>query len=84
MRLMLYVNVYPSCDMNVGEAAPRILVETVCGRPRHRGVMVGMGQKDSYVQHNHTTLKNCIPSHAIPYHAIMPSCRMIMSVVHFN
>ena len=32
-----------------GEALPSVEFETVVGRPRHQGVMVGMGQKDSYV-----------------------------------
>eukprot|EP01089_Gocevia_fonbrunei_P015592 TRINITY_DN4598_c0_g2_i1.p1 TRINITY_DN4598_c0_g2~~TRINITY_DN4598_c0_g2_i1.p1 ORF type:complete len:193 (+),score=67.75 TRINITY_DN4598_c0_g2_i1:85-663(+) len=32
-----------------GEEAPRATFKPVVGRPRHIGVMVGMGQKDSYV-----------------------------------
>ena len=32
-----------------GEALPSVEFEIVVGRPRHQGVMVGMGQKDSYV-----------------------------------
>ena len=32
-----------------GEAMPRSALPSVVGRPRHQGVMVGMGQKDSYV-----------------------------------
>lgn len=32
-----------------GDDAPRALFPTVVGRVRHRGVMVGMGQKDCYV-----------------------------------
>ncbi|XP_061177489.1 protein mono-ADP-ribosyltransferase PARP4-like [Saccostrea echinata] len=32
-----------------GDHAPRAEFETTVGRPRHQGVMVGMGQKDSYV-----------------------------------
>jgi len=32
-----------------GDDAPRAVTATVVGRPRHTGVMVGMGQKDSYV-----------------------------------
>ena len=34
-----------------GEDAPRIQFPAVVGRPRHQGVMVGMGQKDAYVGH---------------------------------
>jgi len=32
-----------------GDDAPRAVFASVVGRPRHQGVMVGMGQKDSYV-----------------------------------
>lgn len=32
-----------------GEDAPRSVFPAIVGRPRHQGVMVGMGQKDSYV-----------------------------------
>jgi actin len=32
-----------------GDDAPRSVFPTIVGRPRHTGVMVGMGQKDSYV-----------------------------------
>ncbi|XP_062594584.1 histone-lysine N-methyltransferase 2B-like [Saccostrea cucullata] len=32
-----------------GDDAPRAEFETTVGRPRHQGVMVGMGQKDLYV-----------------------------------
>jgi len=32
-----------------GDDAPRSVFPSIVGRPRHQGVMVGMGQKDSYV-----------------------------------
>nr|XP_002128924.1 actin, cytoplasmic-like [Ciona intestinalis] len=32
-----------------GDNAPRAVFPSVVGRPRHQGVLVGMGQKDSYV-----------------------------------
>jgi hypothetical protein len=32
-----------------GDDAPRALFPAIVGRPRHQGVMVGMGQKDSYI-----------------------------------
>lgn len=32
-----------------GEDVPRVVFPSIVGRPRHQGVMVGMGQKDSYV-----------------------------------
>merc|ERR1712038_109827 len=32
-----------------GDDAPRAVFPSIVGRPRHRGVMVGMGQKDAYI-----------------------------------
>jgi actin-related protein len=32
-----------------GDDAPRAAFPSIVGRPRHTGVMVGMGQKDAYV-----------------------------------
>ncbi|XP_048764154.1 actin-5-like isoform X2 [Ostrea edulis] len=32
-----------------GDDAPRCVFPSIIGRPRHQGVMIGMGQKDSYV-----------------------------------
>ncbi|XP_065649889.1 protein mono-ADP-ribosyltransferase PARP4 isoform X11 [Hydra vulgaris] len=32
-----------------GYSAPKVVIPTLVGRPRHQGVMVGMGQKDAYV-----------------------------------
>jgi len=32
-----------------GDDAPRAVFPSIIGRPRHQGVMVGMGQKDAYV-----------------------------------
>ena len=32
-----------------GEDAPRTILRTICGRPCHQGIMVGMVQKDCYV-----------------------------------
>ena len=32
-----------------GDDAPRAVFPPIVGRPRHQGVMIGMGQKDSYV-----------------------------------
>ncbi|KAG1673013.1 hypothetical protein FOA52_005943 [Chlamydomonas sp. UWO 241] len=32
-----------------GDDAPRSVFPSIVGRPRHKGAMVGMGQKDSYV-----------------------------------
>eukprot|EP01084_Bolivina_argentea_P011100 20744_1 len=32
-----------------GDDLPRVIIPTVVGRPRGRGVMIGMGQRDVYV-----------------------------------
>ncbi|KAG5529172.1 hypothetical protein RHGRI_029754 [Rhododendron griersonianum] len=43
---------YVSCYVQAGFAgddAPRAVFPSIVGRPRHTGVMVGMGQKDAYV-----------------------------------
>ncbi|KAI3691357.1 hypothetical protein L2E82_49701 [Cichorium intybus] len=32
-----------------GDDAPRVVFPNIVGRPRHTGIMVGMGQKDAYV-----------------------------------
>ncbi|CAF0996970.1 unnamed protein product [Brachionus calyciflorus] len=32
-----------------GDDSPRAVFQSIVGRPKHQGVMVGMGQKDSYV-----------------------------------
>lgn len=32
-----------------GDDAPRAVFPSIVGRPKHQGIMVGMGQKDSYV-----------------------------------
>jgi len=34
-----------------GDHAPQAVFPSIVGRPRHQGVMVGMGQKDAYVGH---------------------------------
>lgn len=34
---------------HAGDDAPRAVFPSIIGRPRHQGVMVGMGQKDAYV-----------------------------------
>ena len=38
-----------SPDYHAGDDAPRAVFPSVVGRHRYEGVMVGMGQKDSYV-----------------------------------
>ena len=33
----------------VGEEAPQVTFPTVVSRPRHSGIMIGMGQKDAHI-----------------------------------
>ncbi|CAL4125263.1 unnamed protein product, partial [Meganyctiphanes norvegica] len=39
----------PKANRFAGDDAPRAVFPSIVGRPRHQGVMVGMGQKDAYV-----------------------------------
>ena len=44
LKLCLILQAGLACD-----DAPRAVFPSIVGRPRHTGVMVGMGQKDAYV-----------------------------------
>ncbi|RZR97801.1 hypothetical protein BHM03_00027043 [Ensete ventricosum] len=47
--LPTYLGVVPAQAGFAGDDAPRAVFPSIVGRPRHTGVMVGMGQKDAYV-----------------------------------
>jgi hypothetical protein len=40
---------WPFLNLLLSSANQPRLIRSIVGRPRHQGVMVGMGQKDSYV-----------------------------------
>jgi hypothetical protein len=46
MLLVPFSRAYPVMTSRLVTYAPH---RSIVGRPRHQGVMVGMGQKDSYV-----------------------------------
>ena len=47
---MTFLSLLGMCKAGfAGDDAPRAVFPSIVGRPRHQGVMVGMGQKDSYV-----------------------------------
>merc|ERR1712156_305413 len=48
---LLSLTMAPACakPVSLEMTPPRAVFPSIVGRPRHQGVMVGMGQKDSYV-----------------------------------
>ena len=51
-----------------GDDAPRAVFPSIIGRPRQPGVMVGMGQKDSYVGHAGKESEKDKIEHAVFHH----------------
>merc|ERR1719281_1130584 len=48
-KLLLSITVLVCKAGFAGDDAPRAVFPSIVGRPRHKGVMCGMGQKDAYV-----------------------------------
>lgn len=53
-----------------GDDAPRAVFPSIVGRPRHTGVMVGMGQKDSCIFYI-TAILRCLCSHDLTVQVLL-------------
>merc|ERR1711962_1061168 len=59
-----------------GDDAPRAVFPSIVGRPRHQGVMVGMGQKDAYVGDEHGIITNWDDMEKIWHHTFYNDLRV--------
>jgi hypothetical protein len=53
LATMLHVLSSRGCTPHITNDYSLMIGSSIVGRPRHQGVMVGMGQKDSYVGYVH-------------------------------
>ncbi|MCO5611676.1 hypothetical protein L7F22_065932, partial [Adiantum nelumboides] len=70
-----------------GDDAPRAVFPSIVGRPRHTGVMVGMGQKDAVSSSPSSPSPSKAPQRADLASQIFPDCRksiMIAIIIGFQ
>ncbi|KAI3882536.1 hypothetical protein MKW92_024782, partial [Papaver armeniacum] len=66
----------PSIAGFAGDDAPRAVFPSIVGRPRHTGVMVGMGQKDAYYPIEHGIVSNWDDMEKIWHHTFYNELRV--------
>ncbi|KAK2112761.1 actin [Saguinus oedipus] len=65
-----------------GDYAPQAVFPSYVGRPRHRGMMVGLGQKDSYMDYEAQTKRDILTLKYPIDHGIVTNCDDMKKIWH--